>query len=96
MNSGFMSWSGAKQACERSTSGSHLANMKTDAEFLSIISFLESYNHLLLLWTALNDHEVHGARTWTLWRLLHTFYCGILKLFKIVRAMLVISFSLCF
>uniref|UniRef100_A0A672PKZ7 C-type lectin domain-containing protein n=1 Tax=Sinocyclocheilus grahami TaxID=75366 RepID=A0A672PKZ7_SINGR len=63
VNPRFMSWSGAKQACERSTPGSHLANIKTDAEFLSIISFLESYNHLLLLWTALNDREVHGKHT---------------------------------
>uniref|UniRef100_A0A672PVE1 C-type lectin domain-containing protein n=1 Tax=Sinocyclocheilus grahami TaxID=75366 RepID=A0A672PVE1_SINGR len=74
VNPRFMSWSGAKQACERSTPGSHLANIKTYAELLSIISFLGSYNHLLLLWTALNDHEVHGKHTWTLWRLLHTFF----------------------
>jgi len=44
--------------CERSIPGSHLANIKTDAEFLSITSFLKSCDHLLLLWTALNDHEV--------------------------------------
>ncbi|XP_067276105.1 phosphatidylinositol phosphatase PTPRQ isoform X2 [Pseudorasbora parva] len=61
----FMSWSGAKQMCERSTRGSHLANIKTDAEFLSITSFLTSYNHLLLLWTALNDHEKEGELRWS-------------------------------
>ncbi|XP_073706317.1 phosphatidylinositol phosphatase PTPRQ [Garra rufa] len=65
VNPRFMSWSGAKQACERSTPGSHLANIKTDAEFLSIISYLESYNHLLLLWTALNDHETEGDFRWS-------------------------------
>ncbi|XP_058607826.1 phosphatidylinositol phosphatase PTPRQ isoform X2 [Onychostoma macrolepis] len=65
VNPGFMSWTGAKQACERSTPGSHLANIKTDAEFLSIISFLESYSHLLLLWTALNDRETEGDFRWS-------------------------------
>ncbi|XP_052437725.1 uncharacterized protein LOC127977077 [Carassius gibelio] len=65
VNPSFMSWSGAKQACERSTPGSHLANIKTYAEFLSIISFLGSYNHLLLLWTALNDHETEGDFRWS-------------------------------
>ncbi|XP_050991467.1 phosphatidylinositol phosphatase PTPRQ [Labeo rohita] len=64
VNPGFMSWSGAQQACESSTPGSHLANIKTKAEFLSIISFLESYNHLLLLWTALNDHKTEGDFRW--------------------------------
>uniref|UniRef100_A0A8C2I3P7 C-type lectin domain-containing protein n=1 Tax=Cyprinus carpio TaxID=7962 RepID=A0A8C2I3P7_CYPCA len=41
VNPRFMSWSGAKQACQRSTPGSHLANIKTYADFLSIISFLD-------------------------------------------------------
>ncbi|XP_043119891.1 uncharacterized protein LOC122362491 [Puntigrus tetrazona] len=61
----FLPWSGAKQECERSTPGSHLANTKTDAEFLSVISFLESYNHLQLLWTALNDRETEGDFRWS-------------------------------
>uniref|UniRef100_A0A8C1A6D5 C-type lectin domain-containing protein n=2 Tax=Cyprinus carpio TaxID=7962 RepID=A0A8C1A6D5_CYPCA len=43
VNPRFMSWSGAKQACQRSTPGSHLANIKTYADFLSIISFLETF-----------------------------------------------------
>ncbi|XP_077050126.1 uncharacterized protein LOC143697084, partial [Siphateles boraxobius] len=61
----FKSWSGAKQMCERSIPGSHLANIKTDAEFLSITSFLKSCDHLLLLWTALNDRETEGELRWS-------------------------------
>ncbi|XP_073786318.1 phosphatidylinositol phosphatase PTPRQ isoform X2 [Danio rerio] len=65
VNPGFMSWSGAKQVCKRSTPGSHLANIKTNEEFLSIASLLKSYSHLLLLWTALNDVEKEGAFCWS-------------------------------
>ncbi|XP_039510303.1 phosphatidylinositol phosphatase PTPRQ [Pimephales promelas] len=65
VNPRFQSWSGAKQMCERSIPGSHLANIKTDAEFLSITSFLKSCDHLLLLWTALNDHETEGELRWS-------------------------------
>ncbi|KAL7870971.1 hypothetical protein SRHO_G00084680 [Serrasalmus rhombeus] len=62
---GGLAWAEAQQACGKTAPGVHLANLKTDAEFLSVSSHLKNYNHLLLLWTALNDRQEEGDLRWS-------------------------------
>ncbi|KAL6478813.1 hypothetical protein MHYP_G00122460 [Metynnis hypsauchen] len=62
---GGLAWAEAQQACGKTAPGVHLANLKTDAEFLSVSSHLQNYNHLLLLWTALNDRQEEGDLRWS-------------------------------
>ncbi|XP_049339571.1 phosphatidylinositol phosphatase PTPRQ isoform X4 [Astyanax mexicanus] len=60
-----LTWAEAQQACERTATGGHLANLKTEAEFVSVSTHLQSHNHLLLLWTALNDRQQEGDLRWS-------------------------------
>ncbi|XP_066541701.1 LOW QUALITY PROTEIN: phosphatidylinositol phosphatase PTPRQ [Hoplias malabaricus] len=60
-----LTWNEAQQSCERTAPGVHLANLKTDTEFTSISFHLQSYNHVLLLWTALNDQQYEGDLRWS-------------------------------
>ncbi|XP_036441297.1 phosphatidylinositol phosphatase PTPRQ [Colossoma macropomum] len=62
---GGLAWAEAQQTCGRTAPGVHLANLKTDAEFLSVSSHLQNHNHLLLLWTALNDRQEEGDLRWS-------------------------------
>ncbi|XP_053355831.1 phosphatidylinositol phosphatase PTPRQ [Clarias gariepinus] len=57
-------WSKAQQLCERTGPGVRLAIIKTDADFLSVSSKLQSHNHLLLLWTSLNGRREEGVPRW--------------------------------
>ncbi|XP_046721007.1 phosphatidylinositol phosphatase PTPRQ-like isoform X2 [Silurus meridionalis] len=57
-------WSEAQRVCESAGTGVHLASMKTDADFLSLSAKLHSHNHLVLLWTSLNDRGEEGRLYW--------------------------------
>ncbi|XP_017320619.3 phosphatidylinositol phosphatase PTPRQ isoform X1 [Ictalurus punctatus] len=57
-------WSEAQRVCESTGSGVHLASMKMDTDFLSVSAELQSHNHLLLLWTSLNDRGEEGHLCW--------------------------------
>ncbi|XP_062861138.1 phosphatidylinositol phosphatase PTPRQ [Trichomycterus rosablanca] len=60
-----LAWSKAQQECGSIATGVHLANLKTVADFLTVSAYLHSHNHLLLLWTALNDQEKEGDLSWS-------------------------------
>ncbi|KAI4902613.1 hypothetical protein NFI96_032935 [Prochilodus magdalenae] len=60
-----LTWGEARQACGRTALGVHLANLKTDAVFQAVASLLQYHNHLLLVWTALNDRQQEGDLRWS-------------------------------
>ncbi|XP_072551327.1 phosphatidylinositol phosphatase PTPRQ [Salminus brasiliensis] len=60
-----LAWAEAQQACRTTAPGGHLANLKTETDFLSVSAHLQSHNHLLLLWTALNDRQQEGDLRWS-------------------------------
>uniref|UniRef100_A0A4W4G8S1 C-type lectin domain-containing protein n=1 Tax=Electrophorus electricus TaxID=8005 RepID=A0A4W4G8S1_ELEEL len=72
VSAGILTWTEAQRECERVAPGVQLANLKTDVDFLSISSHLQSHDHNLLLWTALNDRQVPLVE---LWRPDHTQTC---------------------
>ncbi|KAK3549019.1 hypothetical protein QTP70_025091, partial [Hemibagrus guttatus] len=57
-------WPEAQRVCESIGPGVHLASVKTDTDFLSVSGKLQSHNHLLLLWTSLNDRGEEGRLCW--------------------------------
>ncbi|XP_047678606.1 phosphatidylinositol phosphatase PTPRQ isoform X2 [Tachysurus fulvidraco] len=57
-------WPEAQRACESNAPGVHLASVKTHTDFLSVSEKLQSHNHLLLLWTSLNDRGEEGRLRW--------------------------------
>ncbi|XP_058244423.1 phosphatidylinositol phosphatase PTPRQ isoform X1 [Hemibagrus wyckioides] len=57
-------WPEAQRMCESVGPGVHLASVKTDNDFLSVSEKLQSHNHLLLLWTSLNDRGEEGRLCW--------------------------------
>ncbi|XP_036375557.1 phosphatidylinositol phosphatase PTPRQ [Megalops cyprinoides] len=58
-------WAEAGQACNAVASGAHLANMETEEDFLFISSYLRALNHMVLLWTGLNDLQQEGELRWS-------------------------------
>ncbi|XP_026855233.2 phosphatidylinositol phosphatase PTPRQ [Electrophorus electricus] len=65
VSAGILTWTEAQRECERVAPGVQLANLKTDVDFLSISSHLQSHDHNLLLWTALNDRQQEGELSWS-------------------------------
>ncbi|MCI4379489.1 hypothetical protein PGIGA_G00228910 [Pangasianodon gigas] len=57
-------WTEAQRVCESTGPGVRLASVKTDTDFLFVSAKLQSHNHLLLLWTSLNDRREEGHLYW--------------------------------
>ncbi|KAM9377392.1 phosphatidylinositol phosphatase PTPRQ [Pholidichthys leucotaenia] len=60
-----LTWSDAQHSCSETTAGSHLADLKTSEDLLSLSAYLLTYNNLLLLWTGLNDQPEEGKLLWS-------------------------------
>ncbi|XP_051786833.1 phosphatidylinositol phosphatase PTPRQ [Erpetoichthys calabaricus] len=58
-------WSAAQEGCGRALPGSHLVNIGMEEEHQFISSYLRSLNHVLMLWTGLNDKQEEGVLQWT-------------------------------
>ncbi|KAL4659548.1 hypothetical protein GN956_G3693 [Arapaima gigas] len=58
-------WHEAGRACRTAATGAHLVNMETEEEFLFITSHLQSFSHLVLVWTGLSDVKQEGELLWT-------------------------------
>ncbi|XP_061085824.1 phosphatidylinositol phosphatase PTPRQ [Conger conger] len=58
-------WVEAGRACNAAASGSHLADMEREEDFLFISSYLRALNHMVLVWTGLNDLQQEGQLRWT-------------------------------
>ncbi|XP_039617680.1 uncharacterized protein LOC120534274 [Polypterus senegalus] len=58
-------WSAAQEGCGRALPESHLVNIGTEEEHQFISSYLRSLNHVLMLWTGLNDKQEEGVLQWT-------------------------------
>uniref|UniRef100_A0A8C4SBL4 C-type lectin domain-containing protein n=1 Tax=Erpetoichthys calabaricus TaxID=27687 RepID=A0A8C4SBL4_ERPCA len=62
-------WSAAQEGCGRALPGSHLVNIGMEEEHQFISSYLRSLNHVLMLWTGLNDKQVRFCPTlYTKWQ----------------------------
>ncbi|KAJ8402413.1 hypothetical protein AAFF_G00369020 [Aldrovandia affinis] len=58
-------WAEAGRACSTAATGAHLADVETEEEFLFISSYLGALNHIVLLWTSLNDLQHEGELRWS-------------------------------
>ncbi|XP_064175003.1 phosphatidylinositol phosphatase PTPRQ-like isoform X2 [Anguilla rostrata] len=56
-------WVEAGLACN--ASGSHLADIETEEDFLFISSYLSTLNNMMLVWTGLNDLQQEGQLQWS-------------------------------
>lgn len=56
-----LTWREAQHSCEDLAAGSHLADLKTLEELLFVSSHMLRQNNLLMLWTGLNDQQVHSS-----------------------------------
>lgn len=60
-----LTWREAQRSCGGLAAGSHLADLKTLEELLFISSHMLRHNNLLMLWTGLNDQQVHSGQKYT-------------------------------
>lgn len=56
-----LTWKEAQHGCGDLAAGSHLADLKTLEELLFVSSHMLRQNNLLMLWTGLNDQQVHSV-----------------------------------
>uniref|UniRef100_A0A8C8DSL7 C-type lectin domain-containing protein n=1 Tax=Oryzias sinensis TaxID=183150 RepID=A0A8C8DSL7_9TELE len=54
-----LSWHDSQCSCKELAPGAHLADMKSWEDLLFVSSHLLTHDNLLLLWTGLNDQQVH-------------------------------------
>nr|XP_016849249.1 PREDICTED: C-type lectin domain family 4 member F [Anolis carolinensis] len=52
------SWKMAQQNCRLSSSGAHLVDIRSKEEHAFLVSYLQSFSHIIMLWTDLNDIKV--------------------------------------
>ncbi|MGH0145637.1 UNVERIFIED_CONTAM: hypothetical protein FKN15_009305 [Acipenser sinensis] len=62
---GIEQWSAAQKSCALSLQRAHLADIETEEEYLFISSYLKTFNHVIMLWTGLNDKQTEGELRWT-------------------------------
>lgn len=60
-----LTWREAQRSCGGLAAGSHLADLKTLEELLFISSHMLRHNNLLMLWTGLNDQQVHSGQKYS-------------------------------
>ncbi|KAM6936927.1 phosphatidylinositol phosphatase PTPRQ [Xenentodon cancila] len=59
-----LTWNDALHSCTDLVPGSNLADLKTSKNQLFVSSYLLNDDHLLLLWTGLNDQQEEGHPLW--------------------------------
>ncbi|XP_062838740.1 phosphatidylinositol phosphatase PTPRQ isoform X3 [Anolis carolinensis] len=59
------SWKMAQQNCRLSSSGAHLVDIRSKEEHAFLVSYLQSFSHIIMLWTDLNDIKEEGQFSWT-------------------------------
>ncbi|KAJ8332433.1 hypothetical protein SKAU_G00426060 [Synaphobranchus kaupii] len=57
-------WVEAGRACDAAASGSHLADIEREEDFLFVSSYLNALKHMVLVWTGLNDLQQEGQLRW--------------------------------
>ncbi|XP_041112261.1 phosphatidylinositol phosphatase PTPRQ-like [Polyodon spathula] len=62
---GIEQWSAAQKSCELSLQRAHLTDIETEEEYLFISNYLKTFNHMIMLWTGLNDKQTEGELRWT-------------------------------
>ncbi|KAJ8245394.1 hypothetical protein GJAV_G00270280 [Gymnothorax javanicus] len=58
-------WMEAGEACSSTAPGSHLADVEREEDFLFISTYLSALNHMVLVWTGLNDLLQEGQLQWS-------------------------------
>uniref|UniRef100_A0A8C4U528 C-type lectin domain-containing protein n=1 Tax=Falco tinnunculus TaxID=100819 RepID=A0A8C4U528_FALTI len=51
-------WNVAQQICEMSSRGAHLLDIGNEEEHGFILSYLQTFSQIIMLWTGLNDLKV--------------------------------------
>ncbi|XP_010155269.1 PREDICTED: fibronectin-like, partial [Eurypyga helias] len=58
-------WKAAQQTCETSSRGAHLLDIESEEERSFILSYLQTFSQIIMLWTGLNDLKEEGQLLWT-------------------------------
>ncbi|XP_078233068.1 phosphatidylinositol phosphatase PTPRQ isoform X1 [Pogona vitticeps] len=58
-------WSVAQQNCGLFSNGAHLVDIRNKEEHTFLISYLQSFSQVIMLWTGLNDIKEEGRFSWT-------------------------------
>ncbi|XP_055568860.1 phosphatidylinositol phosphatase PTPRQ isoform X1 [Falco cherrug] len=58
-------WNVAQQICEMSSRGAHLLDIGNEEERGFILSYLQTFSQIIMLWTGLNDLKEEGQLLWT-------------------------------
>ncbi|XP_069485396.1 phosphatidylinositol phosphatase PTPRQ isoform X4 [Ambystoma mexicanum] len=58
-------WQNAQNICQTSQEGAHLVDINTIGEYIFISSYLQTINHIVMIWSGLNDLKKEGELLWT-------------------------------